>query len=256
MITPIWACPAQVGVRHSDGTGGTGGTRARARHAFTCIPGLHMSKRFPAPAIAAGVLMVLAACGGSDATAPAAASGLHVDEAAGLAVEMGMALSGAGSAAAGTGSTASAPAGGMAASVASVPFSHSVSMTVPCPKGGSTKLTGSATGDYDATSQKIVMDVTATQEPQGCAVLVKQVTFTTNGAPNLSSSAHMEIAGSTPTGSFTSSTKGGFSWTSSDGRSGNCAVDYTSTADFAAKTVKVTGSFCGTALDYSGSFAK
>lgn len=207
------------------------------------------SKRFFAPAVAAGVLMALAACGGGDATAPAAATNLRADEAAQLAVELGMALSSA-TAAPATGTSA----GGVAASVAAVPFSHSVSMTVPCPRGGSTKLTGSATGDYDATAQKLVMDVTATQEPQECGVLVKQVTFTTSGAPNLASSAHMEFTAGTQAGKFTSSTKGGFSWKASDGRSGSCTVDYTSSADFTAKTVKVTGSFCGTALDYSGSF--
>jgi hypothetical protein len=203
-----------------------------------------------APLALAGLLTALTACGGSDAIAPPAASGLHADEAAGLAVEMGMALSGAGAAG------SRAPAAGAAASVATVPISYSVSQVIPCPRGGSTKITGSATGDYDAAAQKMVMDVTATQEPQECGVLVKQVTFTTSGAPNLSSSAHLEIAGGTPSGSFTSSTKGGFSWKASDGRTGNCTVDYTSKADFAAKTVKVTGTFCGSALDYSGSFAR
>lgn len=205
-----------------------------------------------APLALAGLLSALTACGGGDATAPAAATGLRADEASAVAVQMGMALSGA-AAAPSYGSS-----NGVSASVAAVPISWSLSQVVPCPKGGSIKLTGSATGDVDATAQKVVMDVTATQEPQACGIASRDgaSTITVSGAPSLSSTAHLSIAGSTPTGAFTSATKGGFTWKRGDGSSGNCAVDYTSTADFATKVVTVKGSFCGTTLDQTVSFAK
>ena len=194
---------------------------------------------------AAAILLVAAGACGGDATAPTPSNALRSDEAADLAVAMGLVLSG----------TGGAPAtANVAASVAysTVPISYAMEQTLPCPSGGTIHVKGSVNGQYDAASQSMSMDVTATQEPKDCGMPVKALTFTTSGAPNLSTTAHMEIKGGQPAGAFTSSTKGGFSWKASDGRSGSCSVDYTSKADFTAGTVQVTGSFCGTSLSYSG----
>lgn len=195
---------------------------------------------------------LLSACGGGDATSPDAATALRADEASAVAVQMGLALSGAAAA-----SSSASRSSDVAASVATVPISWSITQVAPCPRGGSIKVSGAATGDVDATAQTVTIDMTATQEPQDCRITTRDelsaITF--NGAPSLASTAHMSIVGGAPSGAFTSSTKGGFTWKRDDGSTGTCAVDYTSTADFTAKLLTVKGSFCGVALDHTESFA-
>jgi hypothetical protein len=81
---------------------------------------------------------------------------------------------------------------------------------------------------------------------------VDGVIFHTNGDPNLESTAHIVTANSLPVGPLTFGGKGKFNWNASDGRAGSCTVDYTMSLDYTAQHAVVSGSFCGTRLEYNG----
>jgi hypothetical protein len=197
--------------------------------------------------IAAFVLAAAtAACG--DSTAPR--GGLTQREAEALALQ----LSGVASAASGgsVGRSIEAPQGSIAFAVVPSPVNLGMQTTVACPKGGSAKVSVTIVGTIDQTTQSITADVTGSFVPTGCAVTADAVTLTLSGSPGLATATHVSVVNGQPTGLQTLSVTGGFAWTSSDGRSGSCTVDYKATADAAANKATLTGSVCGTVVDYSG----
>lgn len=187
----------------------------------------------------------LAACG-KDATSPASKQ-LKPDEAQALA--LGMAASGdaySGAMAVPDVVTLSTASGGTSFGPITFTQSH------PCPKGGSITPHVTLNGTIDPTARSLTLDVSGTETPSECAYPVKAVTITVNGNPNLAITAHLAIVAGAPSGAQTFTEKGAFTWKSSDGRSGSCTVDVTSSADFAKNLRTVTGTFCDQTFNISG----
>lgn len=204
----------------------------KARHVLSLIPAF-----------------ALAACGDSS-TAPRGA--LQADEVVALAQQFdAMAVGGI----SGSGIMASrAPraSGEQGFSAALMPVSLTVEATVPCQNGGESRISFAVSGQVDPEAGSMNIDVTGTQSPQRCAFPLKDLVFTVTGTPGLTSTAHLAMTNGAPTGLQTSSTTGSFDWSSSDGRSGHCTVNYATEVNFAAGTSKVDGTFCGTTIHYSG----
>lgn len=197
----------------------------------------------------APLLLAAAAC--SDSTSPAKSS-LESEEAAAVAQYFDASASSGAmtSPALATSSPLAAASPGFSAAM--MPVTLSVDHVAPCPKGGQTHLTFALDGQVDQQAHSLDVTMTGTQAPQQCAFPVKDLVFTVTGTPGLTSTHHITIENGVPVGVQTARVEGSFDWSSSDGRSGSCAVDYTSEADFTAGTAKVDGSFCGTTIHYSG----
>jgi hypothetical protein len=197
---------------------------------------------FPRAAILG--LVTAAACSG-DSTSPR--SSLSGDEAANLAMQLNLALTAA------MPTTAAAAARmGIAASSAPQPITVSVDRTVPCPMGGQSHVVASLAGSLDTETESMDITLTGSQSPANCGFDVDGVTFHTNGDPSLVSTAHIVTANGLPVGTLTFGGKGKFNWNASDGRAGSCSVDYTMSLDYTAQRAVVSGSFCGTRLEYNG----
>ncbi len=197
-------------------------------------------------AAVAAAAFALAACG-KDATSPAASTQLKPDEAQALA--LGMAASGdaySGAVAAPDVVTLSTMT--TATTIGPIAFTQSH----PCPKGGTVTPDVTITGSIDLTARSLSMEVKGTETPKDCAYPVKALTVTVNGNPNLAIDAKLAIVAGVPSGAQTFTEKGGFTWATSDGRSGTCTVDMTSSADFGKNLRSVSGTFCDTKIDISG----
>ena len=190
----------------------------------------------------------LAACGG-DSTGPKGT--LSSDESTQLAMQMMSTVQG--SAATSAGAQMSRHVDGLNLSAA--PVSLNLDTTVPCPLGGQTHLTLSVSGTVDQQAQTATLDLTGTNAPQDCGYHVKDVTVHVTGNPSLTQSAHVSVDHGQPVGLQTFSAGGGFSWSTSDGRSGSCTIEYTASANYTTNVVTVHGSVCGTTIDYSGPLA-
>ncbi len=126
---------------------------------------------------------------------------------------------------------ASAPA-------APVPFNQSISQTKACPGGGSVSLSGNLNGTIDDVTSEGNINMTLTEDISGCVITSDTKKFTVNGDPNIQITASVTF---TPGISGTFTMKGGFKYTSDDGRSGSCGIDMSVNL----ATEAVTGNVCG-----------
>jgi len=207
-----------------------------------------LTKSARARRIAAFVLAAGASACSGDSTAPR--GGLTQREATALALQ----LSGVASAASG-GTVAPAiavPQASAAFAVVPSPINLGMQTTVPCPKGGSAKVSVTIAGTIDQATQSLTADVTGSFVPTACAVTADAVTLTLSGPPGLNTATHVSVVNGQPIGLQTLSVTGGFTWASSDGRTGSCTVDYKATADAASNKATLAGTVCGTVIDYSG----
>lgn len=195
-------------------------------------------------ALAAAAL--LAACD-QNATAPSA-SGLEPADAALLAEELdaltGMALSTQ------IGSFllfSAAPA-----NAAPLPVDRTFTSSRQCPAGGSVTVAGAVKGEMDRAARSLSLETAATRTEAACAIPARRAggaTLTVNGNPNVAVRAATRVVNGEPSGPQTVTQKGAFNWSSSNGRSGSCTVDLTSTVDFTARTYSVKGTLCGQTVD-------
>ena len=175
---------------------------------------------------------------------------LSADESAALAMQISSTIqSSAGSTAAASMTRVPSMPG---LSLASSPVSLNLDTTVPCPLGGQTHLTLTVSGSVDQQAQTAALDLSGTNAPQDCGYHVKQATVHVTGTPSLTQTAHVSVDHGAPTGVQSFSSHGSFDWSTSDGRSGSCSLDYTATADYSTSTVTVNGTVCGTTIQYSG----
>lgn len=221
-----------------------------------------MLRRY-APALALPLAVLAAACG--DTTAPRASGELTPAETREVAYQMdGMSMGAIGTAGGMMGSAV--PAGGASFSVtAADEFSRTFDRTVPCPQGGTKHMAGKMTASIDRTAGTHGFRSEVTSTPNQCGFVVRVespyshvaaagTTIKITGAPNMvmehtTSGSHAQ-GGSGPASRKSSSTqKGSFTFTTSDGRSGSCAVDTKTTVDFAARSYRIQGTFCGEAID-------
>jgi hypothetical protein len=132
------------------------------------------------------------------------------------------------------------------APAANVPINESFSESAPC-QSGSVGLSGSVSGNIDDQTFEGDLTLDFTVDFNACLVNSTSGTFTVNGAPSIRFEA--DFLFSQTALSVNGTQKGGFSFTTSDQRTGSCAIDVsfdvsvnqgTSTA-----TSVVSGTVCG-----------
>lgn len=138
------------------------------------------------------------------------------------------------------------------ANAAPVPVERSFTSERRCPAGGSVTVSGTTRGEIDRQARSLTLETNATQTQNACAFRARRAggaTLTVNGNPNVAVRSNLKVVDGLPSGPQTTTQKGGFTWTASDGRSGACTVDLASTLDPAARTYTVKGTMCGRAVD-------
>ena len=146
-----------------------------------------------------------------------------------------------------------------------------VDRTRPCPQGGTTRSVTTVTSVVDTVARTGKVTTSSTDTPAACAFTVDSLNatirtianpgtvITITGAPSLvsqSASSYSWAAASDSArggrltrGATTGTQTGSFTYTTSDGRSGTCAVNLATTFDPTARTHRVAGTFCGQAVD-------
>lgn len=121
--------------------------------------------------------------------------------------------------------------------------------THACPAGGSVTVSGTVDRTIDRATQSGTMAVTAKRVENACAFRQRNgVTVTLTGQPHTVMTVNQSFDKGVP-GVRTQTQKGAFAWTRSNGRSGTCAIDLTSTFDPATRTATIKGTFCGRPVD-------
>ena len=150
------------------------------------------------------------------------------------------------------GSAFDAASGAAQAAPAQVPESvnENFDVSVAC-ESGTLGVSGSITGSADVETFISDLTTTVSWDPNACVVGDGTNTFTVDGAPEVEVVLHLtstQVA-LTVTGTET----GGFSFTSSDGRSGTCALALDVTFSIATTPTgverTVTGTICGLEAD-------
>ena len=195
---------------------------------------------------ALATLAFLAAC--ADGTSPG--SKLSSDEAVALAMALNSQASSAGSAQAMSANRL--PTSGASFNMVPQPVSASVDVSAPCPRGGTNHLVFNLSAQVDDQAQSMTADMTGTQSPAACGFDAKNVVVNITGTPSLTHTSHLEVTAGQPTGTWTSSLKGSFDYSTSDDRSGSCSVDWTTSANFTTHRITISGKFCGATFNYDG----
>jgi hypothetical protein len=129
---------------------------------------------------------------------------------------------------------------------AAVPVNETLARTRPCPAGGTVTLTGTITGTRDREARSLSTTTSATKTAAACAITnpKNNVTITVNGNPNIAFGSTRNIVNGQLSGIQTTFEKGGFTWSTSDGRSGSCAIDVKTSFDPATRSLTITGTTC------------
>ena len=117
-------------------------------------------------------------------------------------------------------------------------------VSVPC-ESGNLVVSGSITGSADLETFISDLTTTVSWDPNACVLGQEPNTVTLDGAPSVELVLHLT---STQVDLAMSGTEtGGFSYASSDGRSGTCALDVTFSVATTPTGVErtVTGTICG-----------
>ena len=131
-----------------------------------------------------------------------------------------------------------------------VPVRGTFTRTLTCPQGGQVTVVGTTTGEGDRETRTLTTESNVVKTHVNCAVGRRNgLTITMNGNPNIVVKATRKIVGGRPSGPQTLSQKGGFTYAISDGRSGSCAIDLTSTFDPDTRTHTLKGVNCGRTVD-------
>lgn len=198
-------------------------------------------RRRPLEFVLGAALLSAAAC--SDSTG--VKGSLTADESRSLALQLGTHMARGLS-----GSASIAGPGGVQLNAIPAPFNLSVNFEVPCPEGGKTRLKATVGGQLESSTQSITADATGTNEPKDCGFDVEGKTIWVTGV--LNSSAHVDIVNGVPVRENRARLEGSFRWRASDGRSGECAVDYTAKANYTTNVADVNGNVCGATIQFTG----
>jgi hypothetical protein len=128
-------------------------------------------------------------------------------------------------------------------------FSFSFDTSQPCAPSGSIGLAGAVSGSADVASQAAQVQVNVTVKHQGCTVETDNgATFKLSGDPAIDV-ALTATAGAAGVTTLHATEKGAFTWERGSGSSGRCAVDVTADLVPGTRNVRLTGTFCGFAVD-------
>jgi hypothetical protein len=190
---------------------------------------------------------ILAACGESG-TGPGQSEGITRADAAALAralanTGVGVAQSGAAGA---SGASRSVSAAGTGT------FSFQFDETEQCRPSGSVAVAGTLSGSWNETAQTAQFQADAAVRHQSCALRADDGgTITLTGDPDidLSVTARAAAAGLTE---LRITESGAFSWEKGAGNAGRCTVNLTAQLVAGTQNIRVSGDFCGFAIDETG----
>ncbi len=135
-----------------------------------------------------------------------------------------------------------------APSQAAISVNTDFDVTVEC-ESGTLKVSGSVAGTFDDETFESDLSTTVRWEPNACVVSDESTgkTFTVDGAPRVE--LVLDITTTLESVTVSGTQEGGFSYTSSDGRTGSCAMDVTFSIVTTESSVDatVTGTICGLA---------
>lgn len=190
----------------------------------------------------------LAACGESG-TGPSQSEGITRADAAALA----RALAGTGAKVAQVGAAgASSSSRDVSAAGGGGSFTFAVDATEPCRPSGTMELDGVLSGNWDQTAQTAQLDADIAVRHNACAVRAEDggiITLTGDPDIDLTLAAR---AGATGLTQLRVTEVGAFSWAKGAGSSGRCTVDLTAELIAGTRNVRLSGSFCGFAIDETG----
>ena len=143
---------------------------------------------------------------------------------------------------------------GAQAGLAQVPitFDENITLTAPCDLGGNIVLSASFSGSIDDETLASDIKTTITWDPNACKVSDGTNTFTVEGDPNITLVLDIVTTGTTEAFTASGTETGGFTYTSSDGRSGGCKIDVTYSIvgnDAGVETIEISGTVCGQDAD-------
>jgi hypothetical protein len=195
-------------------------------------------------AMLAAVALGAAACDGGSATAPGDA---RLTQAQALSLSRSIFAIGAGM------SAGNVPSGARGARIqtaaGSNAFTFTLDTSVPCPAGGSTALAGTLAGSYDGVAKTGQVQANLAVTHESCAVKTDDgATFTLNGDPKIDVGLNA-ASGANGLTAFHLTEGGAFTWSRGDGSSGRCTVDLAGDLVSGTQNVRVTGTFCGFAVD-------
>ncbi len=188
-----------------------------------------MSRRFIA--FTAALALTVVACG--DPTGVDSGDTLTSAEVAAVLAALGSAFESA---------PVNAPQAGPAQ--APIPVNESFDVSVSC-ESGSIDVSGSIVGTFDDVTFDTDVRTNVRWDPNACVVGDGVNTFTLEGAPYIDLVLDLSSTGDLVTVSGTET--GGFSYTSSDQRTGTCLLNVTFSivTDATSLDVTVTGTICG-----------
>lgn len=149
-------------------------------------------------------------------------------------------------------------------------ISATIEVTYSCPQGGTNNTKTTLTSSVDTATKSGSVTTESIITPAACAFAVDSLgaallsttartKVTITGTPNLVYNANSTYKwtvsdrifgrGKLARGETTATLKGSFDYTTSDGRTGNCAVDIASEFDPETRTHTVTGTACGVTID-------
>jgi hypothetical protein len=197
------------------------------------------------------LLALLAACGGDGTgpdAGPDAARGLNSTEV--NAISRALLSPGVGVARDGASRANQSVSGGdgvSALQTGSIPFAF----TVPCQPSGSTAVSGSVSAAWDFVAQVAAVHAEASLRPQACTVQNEGSVVTVTGDPSIVLT--LTAAGdATGLKAVLLTESGALNWTRSDGASGRCAVQVAALLLAGTPNYHVTGTVCGTRVDFTG----
>lgn len=120
----------------------------------------------------------------------------------------------------------------------------------PCPVSGRVTFELSLDVAWESKRPRhdFSFDAAGTLTPEACAFVKKDVTLTVDGEPSLGFEAHAASVGG-ELEPFTSAASGALSWSTSDGRSGQCVIDLAAEIDFVERQRVAQGEVCGHSID-------
>lgn len=145
----------------------------------------------------------------------------------------------------------SAPAG-----VDAVPieFTHQVQSSHPCPAGGTVAFDLVMDGTADDETGSFAFTLGGSQTHNDCAFPHQGLTITVDGDPDLQFTASAAMTDNLPSAPFTFGVEGGFTFVTSDGRSGECLVSIDAVTDFNARQRTLSAQVCGHSINQTTSW--
>jgi hypothetical protein len=126
-------------------------------------------------------------------------------------------------------------------------------LSLPCPVSGRVASVLDLSVTFDVDQRDFGLDANGSLKHDHCSFVHEGVTLNVTGAPGVDVTVHAAVKSGLPT-STSSSAKGGFDWTASDGRSGHCGIDVKTTTDFSTKKRTTQGDVCGISVNETTSW--